>query len=253
MNLKNILLKSAKAGKLIVPKLIANKTVISEIVFANIHSDLIKKGEIIIPGTLLEKEVQSFMVKNQPDITIDSLTCGEKQINIAITANKFLLSLSSTLTLIIRDAEITKDRQVISFYADPGKMAGNNMLGKLSEKMISLPVMKTIVEAIVKAIINYIFKSVGSQLAITNHIRYSINDSLLIVDLTQIEQIQKLSTPIAGSANSILDFISLKAAHNKDGIIIFAETSDKANLMKNMIGNHLSSILNTVSDGLQTQ
>ena len=248
MNLKNVLLKGARAGKFIVPKLLKNKAVISEMVRSNIHSDLIKRGEIIIPETLLEKEVQNFMAKDHADVTIDSLTCGENQIDITISANKFMLNLSSTVTLTIRDAEISKDRQMIAFYTDPGKITGNNMLGKLSEKLITIPVMRNIVESIVKAITNYVFKSDASHLEITKHIKYSMNDSLLVVDLAQIEPIQNLLSPSADSGNSILDFVSFKAAHTKGGIVIFIETSDKVNLVKNMIGNHLLNIHNTNSD-----
>jgi len=235
MNFKNTLLKGMTIGKAIVPNLLGDQTVISELVYANIHSDLIKKGEVVIPESVLEKQVQAFLAKDDMGVTIDALACKAGHIELTAAIDKLGVSLCSVVMLTIRDAVISKDRQIVSFQVEPGKVTGNNMLGKLSEKMIGIPILKRIVDAIVRTIIDYIFKSDGSRWIIMDDVTYSPQDSLLIVDISRIEQIQKLSCPLVGVEDSVLDFISFKAVHKPGGITILPEISDKGKMMKNLI------------------
>ena len=234
MNFKNTLLNGLKIGKAIAPNKLGDQTVISEMIHANIHSELLKKGEVVIPESVLEKQVREFLAKDDMGVTIDALACKEDHIALTVTVDKLGVSLSSAAKLTIRDAGIGKDRQIVSFHVAPGKVTGNNMLGRLSEKMIGIPVLKRIVDMIVRTIIEYIFKSDGPRWLITDHVTYSLEDSQLIVDVSRIGQIEKLSRPLPGIEESVLDFISFKAVHQSGGISIIPEISDKGKMMKSV-------------------
>ena len=116
-------------------KILKYQNVISEMIYADISDELFRKGEIIIPETLLYHEISKYMAKEDPGVTIYSLVCEDNHIDMAVAINRKWGGFGFDVRLSIRDVEVSKNRQVISFHAEFRKVAYNNVVERLSGKM----------------------------------------------------------------------------------------------------------------------
>lgn len=214
-----------------------DQNVISEMIYPDITDELIKKAEIIIPETLLYHEISKYMAKEDPGVTIYSLVCEDNHIDMAVAINRKWGGFGFDVRLSIQDVEVSKNRQVISFHAEYRKVAYNNIVERLSGKMTGVTILKRIVGMIIRTIIDHIFKLNDSPLNYSDCIIYSPSDSLFIVNLPQIEQIQSLSRPLLGVEDCVLDFICFEAVHKHGKIAILPYIIDKDRMMQSVIAS----------------
>jgi hypothetical protein len=90
---------------------------------------------------------------------------------------------------------------------------------------------------IIRTIIDHIFKLNDSPLNYSDCIIYSPSDSLFIVNLPQIEQIQSLSRPLLGVEDCVLDFICFEAVHKHGKIAILPYIIDKDRMVQSVIAS----------------
>ena len=214
-----------------------NQNVISEMIYPDITDELLKKAEIIISETLLYDEISKYMAKEDPGATICSLVCEDNHIDMTVAISRKWGGFGFDVRLIIQDVEVSNNRQVISFHAEYRKVAYNNIVERLSGKMTGVTILKRIVGMIVRTIIDHIFKLNDPPSNYTDSIIYSPIDSLFIVNLSQIEQIQKLAQPLLGVEDCVLDFICFEAMHKHGKISILPYVFDKDRMMQSVIAS----------------
>ena len=192
-------------------KILKYQNVISEMIYADISDELFRKGEIIIPETLLYHEISKYMAKEDPGVTIYSLVCEDNHIDMAVAINRKWGGFGFDVRLSIRDVEVSKNRQVISFHAEFRKVAYNNVVERLSGKMTGVTILKRIVGMIIRTIIDHIFKLNDSLSNYTDFIIFSPKDRYNTWSYSQIHGSETLprfegietGCPVAGATTSV--------------------------------------------------
>jgi hypothetical protein len=219
MNWKETLRKGLAAGKKISEKASEKGTPYIEVIRSNLNSDLITKGELLIPEPVLERKIAKSLEEQESGITLESLTCEADRIRLRLQAKKMRVRSAVSMDVFIQEIEIGPDRQTAVFRIGGEKISGTNFAGK-------------IVVAILHVVIGDILKTAVSRAKVDDLVQFSRDERTVTVNLSGLEPVQKLKSPIFHSDQSVLDLVSFRIFHRSGGLAVKTDFSETGTHLK---------------------
>lgn len=213
---KDVLQKGIESGRKIQELFSEKGSPFSEILRSNLNWDVVSKGELFIPESLLERKISESLDSRDGAVTLESFSCAEDRIHVELEVGKLKIRSGVSLDIFIEEIHIGPGRQVAMCRVGGEKLEGRNLIGK-------------IVAAIIHAVVSDLLKSAVSRADVSDRIDFSEGDRRVVVDLSGLDPIQKLMSPIPYLNTSVLDLVAFQISHRTGGLAVkadFSETGD---------------------------
>jgi hypothetical protein len=201
--------KGLEIGKKIAPSIFQNNEMIHELLKVNLNKELLKKKKILIPETIIHKEIAAIF-NDIPNVSLESLSCRKDGIMLTFNISKYGTQTVGSARLQIQEAFINREKQKASLRVFDEKLIGKNILGKCASVLINL---------VIKDLGKTAVSSVDTEVLIS----FSDYDKLIIFDLSRLETIQNLLSPIKFMNFCVLDIASFVVRHEDSGISVTGE------------------------------
>jgi hypothetical protein len=200
-----------KAGKLkgIVKKFIdSNKESILIVLKDNFNRDFLlrlKKGEFLISEKLIKIHIEKEIQKEE-DVELLDVYCTPEGLRVSLIAEKYMAKVKVDFCIYIKNIKITSKRQIIIFSLKNEKIIGDNLSGMI---------LSAFTETLLAGIIT---KAVFPE-DILKSVHYKSDHTAAIIELKDVDFIQKLNKPLFKTSKTPFDLISIVGAkHTYNGI-----------------------------------
>ena len=165
----------------------------------------LKKGEFVVSEKLMKLHIEKEVAKEE-DIELIDVYCTPEGLQVSLIAEKFMAKVKVIFCIYIKNIKITSKRQVIIFSFKNEKIIGDNLSGII---------ISTFTEALLAGIIS---KAVFPD-EILRSIHYKPDHTAAIVDLQDVDFINKMNKPLFNTSKTLFDLISVTGAkHTHNGI-----------------------------------
>lgn len=219
MNWKEALQKGLAAGKKISEKASEKGTPYIEVIRSNLNRDLVTKGELLIPQPVLERKITESLARQESGVLLESLTCEADRIQLRLQVKKMRVRSAVSMDVFIQEITIGPDRQTAICRIGGEKLSGSNFAGK-------------IVVAMIHVVVSDIVNTAVSRAKVAELVRFSKDERTVTVNLTELEPVQKLKSPIFHSDKSVLDLVSFRIFHRPGGLAVKADFSETGTNLK---------------------
>gem|GEM_PF-6398708 len=175
-----------------------------EVARANFKKDVLKTGSILIPTEVIY-HVVAEQLEDAPGVRLNSLECRADGIRCQMDIAKKGLRTQAAATFKLVDAEISTQRQQVTFAVLDEHLTGKNWLGKVAASLLLVMVQDLVKTAI----------SMQDMEAV---LQFDEATRMIAVDFSSVEAIKKLRRPLPGLKTSILEMVCIRAAHDPNGL-----------------------------------
>ncbi len=201
---KNKIAKTIVAGADLLNRNPCLSFAVVEVARTNFKKDVLKTGSILIPTEAIY-HVVSEQLDDVPGVRLDSLECRADGIQCQVDIDKKGLHTQAAATFQLIDAEISAQRQQVTFAVLDEHLTGKNWLSKVAASLLLVMVQDLVKTAI----------SMQDMEAV---LQFDEAARTIAVDFSSVEAIEKLRRPLPGLKTRILDMICIRAAHDPEGL-----------------------------------